>query len=271
MEQIKRKLKQDGITWVPVWKKDLLTSDNFNIANSFQRGVYLQLFLHCRDNDYPGQFCFPDGKPMTIDQIVDTLNLKKGDRRDRIKEAIAVLIGYTLLFWNKHKRLELRKYALKSAQGSHEVDTRLAQGSPYVGTSDLDNKGVASSGKPIREEKEQDKDESKKEISLVPMDATYQIALDIALKVNAKHPDRPTDWMVKTFIGAMNSKTQGKPIKGAEILAVWNKHPELNDLEIVKFIKSGQAKTETCARCKGEGEIFGGPNRGEIPCPECKP
>lgn len=127
--------------WVAFWKADLLSSINYRSLSVYERGIYNILFTLCRDDEYIGQLCYPNGNPMTLDQVIDSMDLKRGDRRDRIKEAIGVMLGNGLVFWNDKNRLEIRKYAektqhieKKSSRNIAEVGTKLAHSSPKLST-----------------------------------------------------------------------------------------------------------------------------------------
>ena len=123
--------------WVAFWKQDLLSSLNYQSLSVFGKGIYGVLFTLCRDDEYCGQFCYPNGMPLTIDEIIDAMGIKQGDRRDRIKENIEDQIKRGLLFWNVDKRLEMRKYAdktthitEKSAGSRQEVGRKLSNELP---------------------------------------------------------------------------------------------------------------------------------------------
>lgn len=229
---------------------------------------------------------------MTLKEIISDMLPQPGDRIDRVKAGILELIRRGMLYLKDIKSKEVisaispineawiggdtsrilvlvvRKYAEKSAQGCLGVGIGLSGGCQEVGKTPPDNKGV-------QDEKGQKdpppsyirikNEDIKKEESKTPQDPIWQMADDLAKQITPKFPDRKQEWIRGTFISIIN-----KGHKAALIQSVISKHPELDDKGIRDLIGSGKAKTETCKRCKGQGEIYGGSNRGEIPCPECK-
>jgi len=102
--------------WVKYFKSDLKSSANFMSMNYYQRCTYLYLFLLCRDDDrFAGEFCWPhNGSPMNLDDIIEDMVLQRGDRADRVKVAIGVLLKKGLVFYNERGALEIRNYKQKT-------------------------------------------------------------------------------------------------------------------------------------------------------------
>ncbi|MDI6788876.1 MAG: hypothetical protein QME51_10935 [Planctomycetota bacterium] len=107
--------------WIKLWKNDLLSSLNYQTLSISEKGIYNTLLLLCRDEDYAGQFCWPNGNPLSISEIIMAMGPKEHDRTDRIKVAIDNMIRKGLLFKNKRECIEIRKYAQKTGQTAEQL------------------------------------------------------------------------------------------------------------------------------------------------------
>ena len=126
--------------WIRLWKSDLNGSRNFNSLTVYERGIYLQLYLICLDDKYSGVLCKKDGTPFTIDEIVQQLNPKRGDRKKYIREAIIKLISAALLKVHKNYSIEIVNYRIKT-QGKSSFTAPFEH---YLSTSHIDIKGDKS-------------------------------------------------------------------------------------------------------------------------------
>jgi hypothetical protein len=179
---------------------------------------------------------------MTIQDIIDALEAKPGERTDRIKEAIDVMTKKGLFFVNGRGALEIRKYAEKTGQvdtrlpqGEQEVGTRLSTGSQQVVKPDIDNKGVITqNGTPdTEEEEEQKKNQKKKEVSLDPND---QISFHLAKLHNQYCPAQGIDLSRKHFLSALNTglKITEQDILNRKGILCWD---VIKELQLTKGIK----------------------------------
>ena len=105
--------------WIQIWTDDLWASDNFLDLSVMDKGIYTLLMTRCRKQHFSGKFVTPSGKPKTIDEVIDSLRLTQGDRRDRVKTTIQTLIDKELLYWEdtvQGKVLAIRKFAKKAGK-----------------------------------------------------------------------------------------------------------------------------------------------------------
>ena len=94
--------------WIKLWKNDLLSSMNYQNLSLYDKGIYNQLILLCRDDEYAGQFCYPNGNANTIDEIIRAMHPAERERTDLAKNAIENFVKVGLLFWNDDILINLK-------------------------------------------------------------------------------------------------------------------------------------------------------------------
>jgi len=264
--------------WVKLWKADLLSSLNYQGLSISGKGIYNILMTLCRDDEYSGQLCYPNGNPMTIDQIIDCMNPRKGDRTDRIKESINQMFDVGLLFINDQKCIEIRNYAKKTRQGSQEV-----------GNPPLDNQGVITKSQfsaKTHSDTDSDTDSDKEHTPPIPQgevsvleiikDITAtktittpkdRIALDLAQQFIAKSPGVPLGTVkekIKPYLGEgisamaiqrfINDNSYCTPTM--EIWTLLKAAKEWyykNRQEINEQARKDKERKEWCPDCEGTG------------------
>jgi len=252
--------------WIKLWKNDLLSSLNYQTLSVYEKGIYNQLLLLCRDEEYAGQFCWPNGKPLTLDEIVRGMHPKERERTDLIYQAINTLLDKGLIFWNKRKVLEIRKYAEKTEQ-EEQVKQCSTTGQPLVNHCNLQvskNKRVKKS----LSEAETDKDNKKNK------NGVYQSILTYWNERNIITHKKLTDKMKRTINGRLDEGFTEAEIEQAitnyfNILTsdwFWWTHKwtmtdflqrgidKFRDWETAKvnYLKKPRKIKETCPHCKGK-------------------
>lgn len=171
--------------WIKLWKEKLLASLNFQRCTFLEKATYSLLLLYVRDDgQYAGKLCYPNGLPLSEEEFIKLLNLKRGTRTDRIKQAIASLEEKGMIYYDENNVLCIRKYAelidnisKTSSQLPSDYSNTSAPLSPdhnstsalhpshYSNTSSLlqetliDNQQLNAQVPSIEEEKEEEKEE----------------------------------------------------------------------------------------------------------------
>lgn len=242
--------------WIKLWKNDLLSSMNYQNLSIYEKGIYNQLLLLCRDDDYAGQFCYPNGNPNTIDDIIRAMHPAERERTDLAKNSIDNFIKVGLLFWNNDKRLEIRKYAVKTGQVNCATT-----GQPLESISDEEIKTCKSSSESDTEsysDKEADNPPT-------PLSAEDEILNRL---IKAQHKYCPADTLGHirdTFQSAINAGIKAKDIE----MAIETLHGK-RDWQVIKSLEPKEVKgtepgwkpvqinnnsTVKCAKCNDTHKV----------------
>ena len=242
--------------WIKLWTDDLWASYNFQSLTVYQKGIYCLLLSRCRKHDYPGQFCFPNGNPMKLDDIIDQLLPQQGDRRDRVKEAVDQLILKGMLLWNAGLVLEVRKFAEKSQKKTTDVAGKLSRGGAET-----------PHGQPTEEEEEEEdiKNEEKKILLNYEVRGWENITEKDLSGWKETYPALDVDMELKKMIEWCLSNPKNKKSNWRRFITNWlsrgqDSAPARGGMNGTS--NSGQGKAGlnriTCPDCKGKRSLGGG-------------
>ena len=94
--------------WIKFYPDRILGSMNFKRCDIREQSLYLAIFIRVRrDGDYCGKLCYPEGVPITFDDLINDMNPKERERIDLWKLALKGIIDKTLIYledWSQTAR-----------------------------------------------------------------------------------------------------------------------------------------------------------------------
>ena len=171
--------------WVKLWKEKLLSSLNFQSLFLNEKALYILLYFYARDDEYSGGLCFPDGKPIALNELTKILS----GRLDEVSRIIKKLTSVKLLYYDRNQILCIRNYARLTLNDYNLPETpdlplnnriTMIQQQPNdsltIAQQPIEAKSLKSPRNPaIDKDKDKDKEEDIKNLAQKPKKDTSQI------------------------------------------------------------------------------------------------
>lgn len=276
--------------WIKVWQEKILSSMNLRRCNFTAHALFLEYLIRVRpDGEHQGKLCFPDGAPISDEELWRDMKMKARDYRAAKRNLLilgVIKLNRNCIVLRKFSDLQLPTHEPITGQSRDKVGTTAgqAQGQPR------DNHGTISTVPYITEEKRRDKD---KDIYCpsVKADGQHTSIFDhwntqaiithnaltpkIERAINGCLKDGYTPDEIKTAISNYASilKNNNYYFKYQWTLKDFLQRG-IDKFKDLKTAQNNYIRDKfPCPKCKGKGEIIkkdAAGNPYEASCPDCK-